>query len=37
MARGGGKVRAFVPKAFALGEAFQFDWSEEGLLIGGIC
>jgi transposase len=27
---------AFVPLAFALGEAFQFDWSEEGLLIGGI-
>ncbi len=29
-------VRAFVPLAFALGEAFQFDWSEEGLLIGGV-
>ena len=27
---------AFVPLTFALGEAFQFDWSEEGLLIGGI-
>ena len=27
---------AFVPLAFALGEAFQFDWSEEGLVIGGI-
>jgi hypothetical protein len=25
-----------VPLSFALGEAFQFDWSEEGLLIGGI-
>jgi transposase len=28
--------RAFVPLTFALGEAFQFDWSEEGLVIGGI-
>ncbi len=28
--------QAFVPLTFALGEAFQFDWSEEGLLIGGI-
>jgi transposase len=27
---------AFVPLAFGLGEAFQFDWSEEGLVIGGI-
>ena len=27
---------AFVPLSFALGEAFQFDWSEEGLVIGGI-
>ena len=27
---------AFVPLTFALGEAFQFDWSEEGLVIGGI-
>jgi transposase len=27
---------AFVPLKFALGEAFQFDWSEESLLIGGI-
>ena len=27
---------AFVPLKFALGEAFQFDWSEEGLVIGGI-
>ena len=26
---------AFVPLHFALGEAFQFDWSEEGLVIGG--
>jgi transposase len=27
---------AFVPLAFELGEAFQFDWSEEGLVIGGV-
>ena len=27
---------AFVPLAFEWGEAFQFDWSEEGLVIGGI-
>lgn len=27
---------AFVPLRFELGEAFQFDWSEERLLIGGI-
>lgn len=27
---------AFVPLKFALGEAFQFDWSEEGLVVGGI-
>ncbi len=26
---------AFVPLKFALGEAFQFDWSEESLVIGG--
>ena len=33
-----GKVqsKAFVPLAFELGEAFQFDWSEEGLLVGGV-
>ncbi len=28
--------KAFVPLKFELGEAFQFDWSEEGLIIGGI-
>jgi transposase len=28
--------RAFVPLKFALGEAFQFDWSEEALVIGGV-
>ena len=29
-------TRAFVPLKFDLGEAFQFDWSEEGLVIGGV-
>jgi|GEM_PF-941248 len=29
-------VNAFVPLAFEFGEAFQFDWSEEGLFVGGI-
>ena len=28
--------RAFVPLVFEQGGAFQFDWSEEGLVIGGI-
>ncbi|AYC35065.1 IS21 family transposase [Pseudomonas cavernae] len=32
----GKALHAFVPLTFALGEAFQFDWSEEGLLIGGM-
>ena len=27
---------AYVPLTFAWGEAFQFDWSEEGLVIGGL-
>jgi len=27
---------AYVPLQFELGEAFQFDWSEEGMVIGGI-
>jgi transposase len=34
-----GKVSAasaFVPLRFELGDAFQFDWSEEGLVVGGI-
>lgn len=31
-----GSKSAFVPLKFALGEAFQFDWSEEWLMIGGI-
>jgi transposase len=29
-------TKAFVPLAFDQGEAFQFDWSEEGLVIGGL-
>src|SRR5574337_315758 len=29
-------TRAFVPLKFEPGEAFQFDWSEERLVIGGI-
>jgi transposase len=29
-------TRAFVPLKFELGEAFQFDWSEERLVVGGI-
>jgi transcriptional regulator with XRE-family HTH domain len=32
----GAVVNAFVPLAFELGEAYQFDWSEEGLVVGGI-
>ena len=32
----GAAMNAFVPLAFELGEAFQFDWSEEGLVVGGI-
>jgi hypothetical protein len=27
---------AFVPLMFEHGEAFQFDWSDEGLVVGGI-
>ena len=34
--REGNASHAFVPLSFELGEAFQFDWSEEGLVIGGI-
>jgi transposase len=34
--REGKLPHAFVPLKFELGEAFQFDWSEEGLVIGGI-
>jgi hypothetical protein len=29
-------VKAFVPLSFEWGEAFQFDWSEEGLVVGGV-
>ncbi len=29
-------IKAFVPLKFELGEAFQFDWSEEHLVIGGV-
>ena len=29
-------MKAFVPLLFELGEAFQFDWSDEGMVIGGI-
>ena len=29
-------VKAYVPLKFELGEAFQFDWSEERLVIGGV-
>lgn len=29
-------TQAFVPLSFDLGEAFQFDWSEEGLTVGGV-
>jgi transposase len=32
----GAATKAFVPLAFELGEAFQFDWSEEGLVVGGV-
>ncbi len=32
----GAAISAFVPLRFELGEAFQFDWSEEGLMVGGI-
>jgi transposase len=27
---------AFVPLAFEWGEAYQFDWSEEGVVVGGV-
>jgi transposase len=33
---GAGTAKAFVPLKFEMGEAFQFDWSEEHLVIGGI-
>ena len=31
-----GSQQAFVPLCFAFGEAFQFDSSEEGLMVGGL-
>jgi transposase len=37
--QGAGKMApnaAFVPLHFEMGEAFQFDWSEEGLVVGGV-
>ncbi|MFN6953106.1 MAG: IS21 family transposase, partial [Albidovulum sp.] len=34
--RGQATAAAYVPLSFAPGEAFQFDWSEEGLLVGGV-
>ena len=33
---GQSSTKAFVPLSFELGEAFQFDWSDEGLLVGGV-
>ena len=35
-ASAGKDVKAFVPLKFDLGEAFQFDWSEEGMVVGGL-
>ena len=35
-ATAGKDIKAFVPLKFDLGEAFQFDWSEEGMVVGGI-
>jgi transposase len=35
-AQAGKGSKAFVPLAFERGEAFQFDWSEEGMLVGGV-
>ena len=34
--QGGKAPKAFVPLFFENGETFQFDWSEEGLLVGGL-
>jgi transposase len=31
----GAATSAFVPLCFELGEAFQLDWSEEGVVVGG--
>jgi transposase len=35
-ASAGNNIKTFVPLKFDLGEAFQFDWSEEGMVVGGI-
>ena len=35
-AEAGMLTRAFVPLTFENGEAFQFDWSDEGMLVGGV-
>jgi transposase len=35
-AGGQAQAKAYVPLRFELGEAFQFDWSEERLVIGGV-
>ena len=32
----GNAIKAFVPLRFELGEAFQFDWSDEAMVVGGI-
>ena len=32
----GAALNAYIPLAFELGEAYQFDWSEEGLVVGGV-
>jgi transposase len=32
----GKATKAFVPLVFENGEAFQFDWSEEGMIVGGV-
>ena len=29
-------AKAFVPLSFELGEAFQFDWSDEAMVVGGV-
>lgn len=33
---GAAAIKAFVPLRFEPGEAHQFDWSEEQILIGGV-
>lgn len=32
-----GRVKAYIPLSFGRGEAFQFDWSEEVVELGGVC